>query len=192
MLAALLAAVLVPVAGDSYQYALSTGERVTLEVVRVQPRSDQLVATVREARVRPGGEHEESTFDVIRTPTALALDIPGSADNARLSPLVYFFAPAAVQDSWLAQQGVFLDAAGAAVRYQIQAKLEAIETVTGPAGTFNGCHRISYTSSLDQGLPPDRVTQITLWLHPEIGIVRSYSLSRGQARVTELVQFRKL
>ncbi|MBM3266064.1 MAG: hypothetical protein FJZ01_00310 [Candidatus Sericytochromatia bacterium] len=193
MLVALLAAgtVLVPVAGDQFRYSVSTGEHVTLEVLRVEPRAEQLVATVRERRVWPDGTSEEAQFDLVRTAQALALDMPPAADNARLSPLVYFFASASVRDSWLAQQGVFLDPTGNQVRYQIQARVDAIETITGPAGTFPGCRRVSYTSTLDSGRSPDRVTRLTLWLHPDIGIVRSYSVTGTSARLTELVGYRK-
>ncbi len=183
--------VFLPVAGDVFRYALSSGERVTLEIVSVRQQENKVLAKVRETKVLPGGESEHATFDLIRTPTSLAIDIPPAGDNARLSPLVYFFAPANPQDSWMAQQGIFLDSAGSAVRYQVTARLEAIETVTGPAGTFEGCRRITYSSSLSDGLPLDRITQLTVWMHPDVGIVRSFSRTGADSRLTELVQYRK-
>lgn len=183
--------VFMPVAGDVFRYALSTGEHVTLEIVSVMQRDNQLLAKVRETKLLPGGESRNTTFEIIRTPTALAIDMPAAGDNARISPLVYFFAPANPHDSWTAQQGTFVDPEGSQVRYQLTARLEAIETITSPAGRFEDCRKISYASSLAEGLPADRVTQLTVWLHPRIGIVRSYSLTGGESRLTELVQYRK-
>lgn len=183
--------VFMPVAGDTFRYSLSNGERVTLEIVSVKPRDNQTVARVRESRILPGGESRNATFDLIRTPTSLAIDMPAPGDNARLSPLVYFFAPANPQDSWMAQHGTFLDGTGSPVRYQITAKLEAIETITAPAGTFEGCRRITYSSTLNDGMPAERVTRLTVWLHPDIGIVRSHSRTGEESRLTELVQYQK-
>lgn len=182
----------VPVAGDQYRYELSTGEQVTLEVVSVRPRESQLLATMRETRMLPGGESRRATFEVIRTETSLAIDMPAPADNARLSPLVYFFAPANPEDTWLAQNGSFIDESGRHLTYRITARLEAIETIRSPAGIFEGCRRIAFSSTLDEGLPANRITRLTVWLHPEIGIVRSYSQTGSRTRLTELVQYRKL
>ncbi|MBI6546101.1 MAG: hypothetical protein HY692_04860, partial [Cyanobacteria bacterium NC_groundwater_1444_Ag_S-0.65um_54_12] len=182
---------IVPMVGDTLRYVLSNGNRADLEVISLKQHNDQLIATIRQTCLASNGDiTNQGTFDVIRTEDALALDIPGAGDNARLTPLVYFFAPARLNDSWLAQQGFFLDTHGLAIRYRIMARLDAVETVTAPAGTFSGCHRISYTSTLDEGKATNRVVNLTVWFKPELGIVRTYSELGGSSKVTELIDFK--
>ncbi len=168
--------------GDTLSYAVSTGERVVLTTTRVRPLGRGLVATEQETVQPPGEKAWTTALSVIRTNDALAFEFaPGGSET--LSPLVYFFAPALPHDSWLAQRVSYVDSRGRRVAYQVIARVDAIETVSSPAGKFAGCWRLDFSSTAN---PHDR---IEAWLKPDLGIVRTQSEYHGRSIVTELTGF---
>ncbi len=171
-----------PQVGDTLSYVVSTGERVVVTTTRVRPRGREWVATEQETVRSPGEEPRTTAISVIRTADALAFEFAPHGSES-LSPLVYFFAPALVHDSWLAQRVSYVDSQGQKVAYQVIARVAAIETVSSPAGIFAGCWRVDFSSTAN---PRDR---LEAWLKPDLGIVRTQSDDHGRAIVTELTGF---
>ncbi|MBU6427800.1 MAG: hypothetical protein KGR26_02200 [Cyanobacteria bacterium REEB65] len=173
---------LVPAIGDTYTYSVSTGERVTLETIRVHQLGDHLVATDRELIRKKGQADRTASVDVIRTDDALAFAVSSQGDSA-ITPLVFFFGQANQDDSWLAQRGSYIGPSGVGVNYQILARVAALETVTVPAGTFPESWKVIFTTTRDAS------KHLTVWLRPDLGILRTQSNDRGQNLVTELVGY---
>lgn len=170
---------MMPSVGDTLTYSVSTGERVTMRTMLVSQVGDRVVATDEETIARHGLPIHRGLLRIIRTSDALAFDLP-SVNGESLSPLVFYFSRANPKDSWLAQRVSYLDATGRDVKYQVLANFDSIETINAPAGTFARCWRLTFSASSD---PTDR---LTVWLDPDIGIVKTQSRERGETIVTQL------
>lgn len=65
------------------------------------------------------------------------------------------------------------DTADSSGTVEINGMLETVEDVSVPAGNFSGCLKIQYTvKQYDGGIPGYTETDTTIWLAPDVGIVK--------------------
>lgn len=178
----------VPQVGDVADYTVSNGDRAEARVVGIEVHGDRTYADIDQIITHQDGSHQETRFRLIRTDTAVALDIPQEGENGHLSPLVYFLSDVAPHDTWVAQQGAFEDADGNPVHYQLVAQLEGIETVRLACGTFPGCYRITYHVAAADA-PQQPGTTMTIWFDPRVGIVRTRTVNDQQVTETDLSSY---
>lgn len=186
---ALQAAPYLPQVGDELRYRVSNGDVAIARVIRTRGQGDRTYAQVVQTLLRQGSEPQTARFTLIRTSDGMAIQMPSGTEGLQLSPLVYYLGVVDQKDSWIAQRGTFRDSDGQEVGYELTAELQATETVTVKAGTFEGCSRISYRTNLPttSSGPPE----LTFWVKPEIGIVKTRSVQNGQVTETELLSFER-
>ncbi len=176
-----------PQVGDTLRYALSNGDTSTTRVVRIRNEEDRTYATMEQV-LDHEGKQRTNRLIMVRSPEGIALRLPeleGSDD--RKSPLVCYLTQAKVNDTWTAQKGAYRDEAGAATEYRVFARLEAIETLTVKAGTFDGCYKIAYRTAMAGSEQP--TSTMVVWFKPEVGIIKTRTVHGDQATETELVSY---
>lgn len=182
------AAPYLPQVGDELRYSVSNGDTAVTRVIRTRADGKRTYAQVMQTLLRKGHDPQISRFTVIRTEDGMAIQVDPVAGVLRLSPLIYYLAMVDPTDSWVAQKGIYRDADGNEVGYELKAEMQALETVSVRAGVFEGCARIAYRSSL-AGAPDG--AEMVFWVKPDLGIVKTRSSQGGQVTETELVSFER-
>jgi|GEM_PF-2182615 hypothetical protein len=178
-----------PQVGDTLRYALSNGDSAVTRVVRVRFDDGKSYATLDETW-QHGGECTQSRTTLIRSDDGIALERPQSDHRlAKTSPLVCYLVAATPNDTWTAQQGLYRDTSGGITSYRLFARLEAIETVKTPAGTFPGCYRVAYFADPATATSSLTPSDLVVWYKPELGVVRSRSQRAGETLETTLVGY---
>ncbi|HEY9897704.1 MAG TPA: hypothetical protein V6D00_00860 [Pantanalinema sp.] len=178
-----------PHVGDELRYALTSGDSFVMRVVKTRSEEGRTLALVEESHSQEGTEARER-MTWVRTEQGMAL-VLGAPDDASMeqSPLICYVAKASPKDTWTAQSGRYRDTDGAVSEFRIFARLEAIETVTVPAGTFAGCHRIAYQAAI-RGEGASERTRMQLWFKPDLGIVKTRSVQGETVTETALTGYR--
>lgn len=174
-----------PSLGDRFRYELSNGDAVETRVIRLHEAPGETIATL-ERTTMHHGKPQATRMVMFRSEEGLALKIPlNQEDQTNLSPLIFYWAKAEPQQGWLAQKGQFRNLRGETVPCEIQARYEGRETVTVPAGVFQDCRRITFWGSPQAENP----TLMTLWLQPELGIIKTRSIEGTSSLETELIDY---
>lgn len=173
-----------PTLGDRFRYLLSNGDAVETKVIRVSQDPPETIATL-ERTVVHGGTRRSTRVVLLRSPEGFAFRFPHAAHGAQLGPLVYYWAKAELRQVWLAQRGQYRDLSGENVAFEIQGRYEGNETLKVPAGVFQDCWRLSFWGSPAS----ERPTLMTMWVKPDVGIIKTRSLEGSSTLETELVEF---
>lgn len=187
-----------PRVGDTMRYALTGGDSYVMRVVKIRAEEGRTLALVEQTHAQGGNQARGETgsggearerMTWVRTDQGMAL-VLGTPDDDSMeqSPLICYLAKAALRDTWTAQSGRYRDTDGAVTEFRIFARLEAIETVTVPAGTFEGCHRISYQAAT-RGEEASERTRMQLWFKPDLGIVKTRSVQGDTVTETTLTSY---
>jgi hypothetical protein len=184
------AAPYLPQVGDELRYGVSNGDVAITRVIRTRGQGDRTYAQVVQTLVRKGSDPQMSRFTVIRTGEGMAIQVSPAVEGLQLSPLVYYLQGVNPRESWVAQKGSYRDSDGKEVGYELTAELLGLETVKVEAGTFENCARIAYRTTFTD----DRQrasSELTFWVKPEIGIIKTRSLQEGKVTETELLSFQR-
>ncbi len=184
------AAPYLPQVGDELRYGVSNGDVAITRVIRTRGQGDRTYAQVVQTLVRKGADPQTSRFTVIRTAEGMALQVSSTLEGLQLSPLVYYLQGVSPRESWVAQKGTYRDSEGKEVGYELTAELLGIETVKVEAGTFEDCARISYRTTFSDARQTAS-SELTFWVKPEIGIIKTRSLQEGKVTETELLSFQR-
>jgi hypothetical protein len=177
-----------PHVGDTLRYALTNGDSYVMRVLKTRAEAGRTLALVEKTRSEASGASSER-MTWVRTEQGMAMVLSTSDDSGmEQSPLICYVAKAAPKDMWTAQSGRYRDTEGDMTEYRIFARLEAIETVTVPAGTFAGCHRISYQATTREG-DMNEATRMVLWFKPDLGIVKTRTVQGETVTETSLTGY---
>ncbi len=179
-----------PQVGDELRYGISNGDVAITRVIRTRGQGERTYAQVVQTLHRRGADPQTSRFTVIRTAEGMAIQVTPTAEGMQFSPLVYYLKDVEPQDSWVAQKGSYRDASGREVAYELTAELQGLETITVSAGRFEDCARITYRTNL-AGAMPGAPAELTFWVKPEIGIIKTRSQQDGKVTETELLSFQR-
>ncbi|MBO9541598.1 hypothetical protein J7643_13505 [bacterium] len=177
-----------PHVGDTMRYAITGGDSYVMRVVKTRGDDGRTLALVEETHDTPKQETRDR-LTWVRTDQGMALVLgPTNDSSMEQSPLICYLANSAPKDTWTAQSGRYRDTDGSVTEFRIFARLEAIETVTVPAGTFAGCYRIAYQAAT-KGEPASERTRMQLWFKPELGIVKTRSVQGETVTETTLTGY---
>lgn len=174
--------------GDTLRYAITNGDSYVMRVVKTRAEEGRTLALVEQTHAQAGAEARER-MTWVRTEQGMALVLGAPDDDSmEQSPLICYLAKASPRDTWTAQSGRYRDADGAVTEFRIFARLEAIEPVTVPAGTFTGCHRIAYQAA-SRGEGASERTRMQLWFKPDLGVVKTRSVQGETVTETALTGY---